>query len=509
MNQVEQSPAQRLTPTLGSSSPVVAVGEAAILGASWLLLQQILVQLLGFGSKVAVTRLVSKEDIGWGLLALSFCSFLSVMQPASLGDVLIQRQRHFRRWANSAFWLSMVAATAMLIAGAIVATITGFLFHTKLMFVLVLCGSLTSVLTGAVVVWSADLSIRFRFRSLAVISTVTALILALLTVFMALLHMGALTLVVPGAIAALATMFIYAKASGFWPHGRLHFRRWKFLVGDSLILGAVGFLGNVTMQADNFCIGIYQSKSALAIYGLGYSLSFQIAQLAGKSLRGVMLPAFSGISDDVERREKAYLRSIQLVSLICMPACILLAPAAPALVRFIFSREWDDSSRLMQIFLLTMGFAITGGIAVMTIQARGLYKWCLAITGIDAVVFVAVVWPLAALYDVTHVAVGVCIVYAVFGTVHPIIASFPSSRSTKWRIFEAVVAPFGIALIGAGAGWLVAWRLEFAETDLRFGIISGFIGVTVYLGLARLLQRESVSLAMQRLGSIAGRLRRN
>ena len=175
--------------------------------------------------------------------------------------------------------------------------------------------------------------------------------------------------------------------------------------------------------------------------------------------RGVMLPAFSGISDDVERRERAYLRSMQLVSLICMPACILLAPAAPALVRLILSREWDSSARLMQIFLLTMGFAVTGGIAVMTIQSRGLYKWCLAITGIDAILFVAVVWPVAALYDIIYVALSVSIVYAVFGTVHPIIASLPSSRATKWRILEAIVAPFVLAVVEPrrDGWWLAAW----------------------------------------------------
>ena len=60
-------------------------------------------------------------------LAYTVVGFAGLVQQGGYKEILIQRQKHFNRWANAAFWMSvafaLLAACIMLIAAPVAARV--------------------------------------------------------------------------------------------------------------------------------------------------------------------------------------------------------------------------------------------------------------------------------------------------------------------------------------------------------------------------------------------------
>ena len=483
----------------GAAGPARPVGERAVSGVSWMMLQMIATRVITLVTSVVVSRwLLQAEDFAAMAMANSVCTVLALIQPTNLSDILVQRQGQFRRWANSAFWLSVIAGVGMLVLAAILAPLGGHLFHSRIVPWLILIVGATPALNGLSVVWQAEQAMNFRFRQIASISTVVSLSASTLTIVLACLGCGPLSLAAPALLTAALTVGLYMRGSEFRPHLRVNLARWAGLFGDITLLAAAGFFSLITTQADNFFLGIYR-KSEMGNYVWAYGLSLQFAVLAVGSLRGALLPAFSSIREDRARADVALRRTVALVSLVAMPMCILMVPAIPAVVRLVFSAKWDGAIRYVQILLPSMSFFTVAAVFVTTIFSRRLYGRYLAMQAFGAVLFVACVWPAAAYGGPVAVAFAVSLLYSV-GTVMPLcVATYPSPLWEQMKLAGAMILPF---LLATGSA-TIAWRTEacfFADAhDWKAGATALAVGVSIYTGVALLLLKADVKLLSDRL----------
>jgi PST family polysaccharide transporter len=471
------------------------------------MLQTIGTRVVTLGVNVVLSRwLLQKEDFALVAMAQSMCTVFSLLQPSNLGDLLIQRRREFQRWGNSAFWLSITAGMAIFTTAMILAPIGGLAFHRSTVPWLVLVAGTSSAVNSVGAVFLARQSMGFHFRRVAAIATVSSLVAATLMVIMALLGCGPFSLTVPLVVSTALTVGLNAKTSDFRPYWGFSVARWREMLKDAMLLSLITFFSLVALQGDNFFMGIYRPDE-LGNYAWAYSLSFQFVQLSAGSLRGAMLPALSTINNDRERVEIALRRAVSLMALLGMPACLLMVPAIPSVVRFIFSAKWDGSIELIQIFLPSMGFVIVSAILTITVQARGFYRRYMIMSALCAVLFVACVWPAAAFGGARQVAWAVSIVYVL--TTFPSIAIATQGSQWQYRlgILKTTFIPFVLASVCAVIAWYCRCRTPWDVHDWRNGVVSLAVGVPLYVVAALVFLKEDVRLAKERFQSTLARFR--
>ena len=83
------------------------LAQKTVSGFFWLTAQTLGSKLVNTVGQVILARLLLPES--WGLVgeAYTITAFAGLIQQAGLREILIQRQSHFRRWANPAFWMSL------------------------------------------------------------------------------------------------------------------------------------------------------------------------------------------------------------------------------------------------------------------------------------------------------------------------------------------------------------------------------------------------------------------
>jgi len=462
------------------------------------MLQTIAARIMTLTTNVVISRwLLKREDFATAAMAFSLCTVFALFQPGNLSDILVQRHRQFQRWANSAFWLSVTAGLSILAIAGILAPIGRHIFNSPMIPWLILIQGTSMAIGGLNAVWSAEQSLRFNFRLVAAISTFVSLVASASTIFLAWLGCGPLSLALPSLLSSTLTIIILGSRSEFRPHFGISLARWRGLIRDAVLLSVAGFFSLVTMQADNFFLGLYR-KNELGNYVWAYALSLQFVQLASGSLRGALLPAFTSINTDRQRSEAALRRAVSLVSLVTMPMCVLIVPAMPAVVRLVFSAKWDGAVPFVQIFLPSMGFVIVSTIFVTTMQSRGFYKRYVAACALLAFLFVASVWPSAAFGGPIAVAYVVSVIYAGGCFVILGISTYQTPLRDQLSLAIASIFPFVLAAISATFAWWVQVQVCSDPHDWKAGALAIGIGAPTFSVLALVLLKRDVKLLFDR-----------
>src|SRR5947209_6079089 len=86
-----------------------------------MLAQTILGKGAGMIGQIAIAWFLSPFDFKLVGLTVAIASFPNLLRDAGLQTILVQRQKHWRRWVQPVFWMSLalgLAAAVVLIAGA-------------------------------------------------------------------------------------------------------------------------------------------------------------------------------------------------------------------------------------------------------------------------------------------------------------------------------------------------------------------------------------------------------
>jgi O-antigen/teichoic acid export membrane protein len=480
-----------------------------IKGASFIAAQAVIGQVLAFGARIIVYRELGKTeegklDIGLAIWVFSACNFLTWLQPL-VGEVLIQRQTHFKRWANAGFWLCAFDALLLLVIGMVMGPAMGFFRESWQVFPLVAVTTLSMGFAMISMVWIAEHTIRFDFRLMAWVGTAAAVAGAVSSIVLAYAGAGPWTLILPPLIINGLTAILLFKTSGFRPRLPVP-RRWRLLIGPSVVLAVAGFFASLVTQADKFFLGIFQPE-ALGAFAIAYALSLQMIQLVSRSLRGVLLPALSMNSTAIETRNQRYLETIRLAGLITMPASLLLIPAARPLLLLLLP-DWETMVPLFQVFQVGMGFTVLHVIAFTAMQSWGLFRRYLFVNVVMGTIFVPLMWGVASQANVTFVAGTVVVYYVLTALATALLAIWTAPGRLPAKVISAALVPWMIGAASAAAGTWCAVMMGLAEADWRFAAVALTVGMLLYAACALVFMRAPVENARQRLSAVILRGRR-
>lgn len=474
---------------------MAGLGAKTARGMLWLVGQTLGSKIVSTVGQIVLAWLLLPTDFGLVALAYTVSAFANLVQQAGLKDILIQRQRHFRRWANAAFWMSLalscVAGALMVIAAPFAARIYGAPGLIGVVVVL----ALTSPANALSVVPTAKLQIQLRFRAQAVIAFLVNAGTVALSVAMAYGQWGAYSFVVPRLVMALVQAVAMWGLVSTPPRSarvsigvRLQLRRWRHLVGDSALIIAAWVCYTIFAVGDYIALGLMHEEDVVGLYYFAFNLSTQAAALFTVNLWGVLMPVLSKLQNDPARQLRGFLAATRLMALVGVPCGLMQAALAEPLVHLIFAAKWAPAIHTLQALSIGMTFMMIGAPANTLLQAQGRFATMFVVAFCCTGGFLALVTFAGLTGGALAMGVAIALFNAAFGAIS-LYASVRPSGGT-WRDLLGIYAPslvagtlsiggaFAVSRLvpsGATAGWIIKAVLIFSA------------GSASYLLLVRLL----------------------
>ena len=493
-----------LSPDIPPTKPGLGVHSAR--GFVYLLSGTAASKLVTVLGQVALAYLLSERDFGVVGLAYTITVFIQVIEQAGVGDILVQR-RNFRRWAVPAFWLAFatgVISTSLIMASApFAARIYGDPQLLPVLFGLA-PGSFFNALT---VVPRAQLTSELRFRALAGINLFSLTLRTVLTVAFAAAGFGPFSFVVPVPITNATT----AALLWWWvrPHWswRPQFRRWWYLVGDSMRILMAELQRAIIDQSDYMMLRLFHtSVEIVGIYWFGFNFSIQILQLLATNLMNILFPAFTTLNDRPDRQFQAFLKAQRILATIGISSCFLQAAVSKPLTLLLLPARWEPSITVMQILSIGMSMRMLSGSSYALLKSQGRFRVILwSRWGIVTLQLAAMALVLGLGGNYVSVAVVVAVVASIVGPITFYIAVLPYGAG--WGAVAGVlVRPIASSLVAVG----IAWRIQIGMASQGYGNVvqlveTILIAISLNAFLVWLWMRPVWNDLWARIGTLRGR----
>jgi len=520
----------RLVAVLAESaqSPVAAtapaLGSHAARGVSLMIAQGLATRVVSLICQMALSYLLMPEHFGLLAMADAIAVLAGVLQLIGVREILVSRQKRFHLWANACFWLMTFSGlvAAAIITGA--APLMARAYDNPQLAGMLYIIALSIPFSSMSVVGEAKLQAELRFKYLACVLGVWAVLLPTLTIVFALLGFGPYSFVLPRVIVAVLRLAMVQRAARLRLRWNPQFRRWRFILGTSALVFVTSLLLIVIQVGDRTLLSLFVDERALGLYIFAYSFSLQVIMMISINLQGVLFATLAKLNDERDRQLRAFVRASRVLATVVAPICLVQAAASESIVRTLFDYDkWKDSVPAMQALAIGMVFMGAYCPTSSLLESQRRFKTKFKLTLLNAALFVSVVFAGIALGiryggdplgGIVGAAIGVAVTLAIVCPIWSYVAlrNLGGGWADALGIAARPLIASGIAVaIGLAcselAGRAAAGRLAFGydpEHWVRLATITGFSGLA-YAVLSRVLLPAEFGEIAQRLISITRR----
>ncbi|MGA2231583.1 MAG: oligosaccharide flippase family protein, partial [Tepidisphaeraceae bacterium] len=176
--------------------PELSLGHTAARGFAWLLMNTVTIKVVTLIQTIVLGWRVTRDDYGLVGDTLTVGGLAAIIGTIAMDDLLVQRQKDFRRWATPGFWMSLTLGLVAAGAMVAIAPLGAKVYHSRRLIGLVIVAAVAVPLQNLSYVPVALLRTKLRYRTLAGISWGQSLLQALLTILFAWLRWGAYSIIV-------------------------------------------------------------------------------------------------------------------------------------------------------------------------------------------------------------------------------------------------------------------------------------------------------------------------
>lgn len=355
---------------------VQSASGSAIKGAFWMTLQSLGTRVVAIAAQFVLTRLLTREDFALWALIGSTVALGQQLATSGINKVLVQRGSELGRWANVAFWISLVLGSCLTVLLAAFAPLLSSAFGDARLVPLLLIVAPSILLRSLSSVPAAMLEAQLRFRELAAIRFSVAFGAAVLSVVIAIAGGGAYAFALPVPIlAAVGGLWMWRKGR---PEITLdpEWRRWRRMGHDSALTVATSLVAYAAFNGDYLMLGyIYRHDlQVLGLYYFAYTFASQSVTLIARNIASALLPIMVGMNADPKRQVAAFVRSSRALALIGIPIATLQAVVADPAIRLLFDEKWHSAIPVFRILSMAMALRVVGTPASQLMLAQGRYR---------------------------------------------------------------------------------------------------------------------------------------
>jgi PST family polysaccharide transporter len=344
-------------------------------GTAWIAGSRIAINVLGLLSTIVLARLLTPADFGLVAIASALMLVLSAITELSLTSALIQRRVVERCHIDTAFTLNLCRAVLVTMVMAASAWPIAIFYSDARLVDVVLCLSLSTLVTGLVNPGLILLNRQLLFSQDFVLSVSEKAAVFVTQVSIALIWQSYWALVwgfVAGPIVRAVLSYRYA------PHlPRLSWSAARELWSFSGWLTASQIINTLNWRLDVFLVGWFLGPKSLGYYTVGDNLAQMPTREAIAPLTQTLFPGLARVADSPERLRRAYQNAQSLITSIALPAGVGFALLAEPMVLLVMGEKWIKAVIVVQVLssifaLQTLG-SLVNPLAMATGNTRMLF----------------------------------------------------------------------------------------------------------------------------------------
>ena len=318
-------------------------------GTRWVVLANVIRQILQIGSMVIFARILSPDDFGAFAIVMMFAAFLILFSDMGTGAVLIHIEEPSNVLMSSLLYFNIFIGIILFLILFGSSEIIAHFFEIPMLEALLKLLAFNFIIISFGIVQKALFQKKLEFKILAVVETTALFISIVIGIYMAIKGFGVYSLITQILIdSTVLTIMLWI------------FSKWKPQMSFSLLeikqvfkyianLTGFSFVNYFSGNADNFLIGKFLGSYSLGVYSLAYKIMLFPLQQISQTLIRVLFPAFSQIKNDNEKFKRAYMRVIFYISLVTFPLMMGLIAVSEVFVSVVFGEKWSNLAIILII----------------------------------------------------------------------------------------------------------------------------------------------------------------
>jgi O-antigen/teichoic acid export membrane protein len=425
----------------------MATASAVARGAVWNYSAQIVTVLVQFGYAAASSRLLPAHDFGVYAAGLASVNLINVVALAGLQQV-VGRMKELDRDRLSgllvyALVVGVVAAAVSYCSAPLWAAVWGVPDVVGTIHVL----AFTSF-AAPLVALGQGLSLRLGlFKRLAVRTVVANAAGMALGVLAVMAWRTTESLAVSQAIAqiAVAALLLWACRDHF--RGRPSLRQ---TLSDVRFSGLVLVSTLLTYWSSN--IGKLSVSNSLGTATLGNwnradAITTNPFYTLGWAITQAVYPEFRHDIDNPDRARRVWSDLLGIVGWVCIPLATFVSVLAPVVVSLLLGDGWAVAAQYASVLAIIGGIQPVVFLLIYAFEALGRFSWSWAAYTVSLVINVASAIVAASVRDVWPIFIGSLVGFAVFHTMHLVLASRKNLIDVRRVLTHyAEIAAFSVAL---------------------------------------------------------------
>lgn len=328
-----------------------------------------------------LARLLTPQDYGLIGMVAVFTGFVAMFKDLGLSLATVQRAEISYEQISTLFWVNVTISVAITFLMVLLAPLIGWFYGEPRLTLISIVTSAGFFFGGLAVQHEALLKRQMRFYALSVNAFVSMMIGYAVGIILAWRGAGYWSLVF-SQLALLASNGVGVWLTCRWRPGRP--------TRNSGVRSMLSFGGNimgyslvnyVSKNFDSLLVGRAFGPQPLGLYSKAAQLLSLPTDQINEPLSTVAIPALSRLADSPERYRQGYLRIMEKIVMVTMPAVMLMLATSDWLVLIILGPQWSETARIfmfMGIAGLFQPVASTGGwLLVSQGRVRDMLRWSL------------------------------------------------------------------------------------------------------------------------------------
>lgn len=452
----------------------------------WQFMQGFGGQFVTFWVGIILARLLTPTDYGVVAIAGMFLGILGMFADGGLAQAVIQKKDADEVDFNTMFVTQLVFSSCIFVIVYFLAPYFADLFHNDQLISLIRVMALTMPLGALAGVQRCVVSRRLMFKWFFYASTISLIISAIVGVWMAYSGFGPWALVGQSMSATIVNTLVVFCLLDWHPRFQFSIPRFKELFRQGLKYLGTNFIGTITAQVKDWCLGLKYSPADLAYYNKGGSVPNMFCNNIDSTIQSVLFPAISQIQDDKERVRNAISRSIRTSTFVLFPLLFGLSMTADKLIPILYSDKWNPSIPFMQVLCFSLAIGIMCNVNTQALKATGNIGIVLKLEFIKKpIMFLTIIGTML----ISPLAIAWGILF--FNIFVYLVNSYPNKKIINYSYSDQLkdVAPnFIQASIMAVVVYLIGSVPLNLYLDLALQII---IGVALYVAMSIIFKNES------------------
>jgi O-antigen/teichoic acid export membrane protein len=295
---------------------------------------------LQFCGSVIVARILNPYAMGVYAVAVAIIGVLSTIQAFGLSAFIVREAELDRRLQATTFTINAIISVAL---AAMVAGLSGvaakFLHEEGVRRVMLLL-AVTPLLGVFEFLPAANLEREARFKVIALVNTSRTAVIQALTVMLAILGFGYMSMAWCQVAASVLSMIIYNLAGRRHVSFRIELADWRRISRFGLNMLAISGVNSIAGRASDFLLGRIVGLGALGLYSRASNLSNLVWENIHLVIGRVIFVDLASQKKAGGSLRESYIRIVDVLTALLWPAFAGLAVVGGPFILAVYGPKW-------------------------------------------------------------------------------------------------------------------------------------------------------------------------